>query len=223
MQIDSFIDSSIPKIRPTDYAKNVLYRMRSMNVQQLPVVNHESKYQGILPVRALNNEAIVSDDTVVSDLDLLYAENYAIISQHIFEILQKAQVGMDFIPVVNQAEEFVGTVSLFHVTKSLIKSYSIQQKGAVVELLISERNYSLAHLSALAESHYLKIIGLLVHYDQYKCRYTITLKLNNTEIKHYLKILERFDYHVTNSYTGEDIINNYDQKRLDLFLKYLQI
>ncbi len=221
MQIDNFIDTSIPRLRPTDHAEEALSRLEDVPMTQLPVIDEANQYQGILSEEVLYHATLL-DNPKIADMELLYPDNYALTRQHLFESLRLTKEGMDFIPVTDEFQTLMGVVPLSEIAKSLIKSYTIQQKGAVVVLIVAERDYSLAQLSRLAETHYLKIIGVLVDKNEKNHKLTITLKLNKIEVLHFIATLERFEYEIVGTYSEEEV-NIYDKKRLDLLLKYLEI
>jgi acetoin utilization protein AcuB len=97
------------------------------------------------------------------------------------------------------------------------------ERGAIVEIKIAQRDYSLAEVSRLIESNGVKIISSYYHTPQVGDVITdsyLTLKLNQSDIAASLATLERFGYNITGVY-AHDPIENIDQERLDSLLRYL--
>ncbi len=222
MQINDFIDVSIPAIRPTDHAEQALARLEDTALTQLPVINEKNQYKGIVSEEILYHATLLNNPPV-SEIPLLFSEDYALTHQHFMTGLRLTKEGMDFIPVTDEFQTLLGVVPLSQMAKSFAQTHTIQQEGAIVVLWIKERDYSLSQISRLAETHHIKILGILTDkLPDSSDKLSVTFKLDTNEVSHFVATLERFEYEIAGIYTQNEEMA-YDKKRLDLLFKYLEL
>jgi hypothetical protein len=101
---------------------------------------------------------------------------------------------------------------------------NITEKGAIIEISMLYRDYSLAEISRIVENNGMKILSAHYAGNQYSQENsaTLTLKLNQENMSALLATFERFGYQIEGVYQHE-AIDNIEQGRYDMLMKYLDI
>ena len=217
----TLINPMIPTLKPTDSVGKALEWIDEFGIKQMIVVD-SATYLGIISEDILLS---FSDDNMpLSDVILQYPNIHATANQHIFEILNiVSQNHLQIIAVLDAQGDFEGSISLPDLAEHFIKNFGAAEKGAIIVLKISERDYSLAEISRLIESNGTKILSSYYASGNYpESLYTsrLTLKLNRTDITPIIATLERFGYDIEEAHAN-DPVQSIDQQRLDLLLRYL--
>jgi acetoin utilization protein AcuB len=217
----TLINPMIPTLKLTDTVGKGLDWMNEFGVKQL-VVADAGRYLGIV---SEDHFLEYSDDSILlSDVILEYSTVYANSDQHLFEILNiVSQNKLQVLAVLSPQGDFEGSISLPDLMEHFVKSFGAEEKGAIIVLKISERDYSLAEVSRLIESNGTKILSCYYASGDFsESIYTsrLTLKLNRTDITPVIATLERFGYDVEEAHAN-DPVQSIDQQRLDLLLRYL--
>lgn len=102
--------------------------------------------------------------------------------------------------------------------------HNIAERGAIIELSMLYRDYSLAEVGRMVESNGIKILSAHYAGNQYSTKNPaiLTLKLNQENISALLATFERFGYQVEGVYQHQ-AIENIEQGRYDMLMKYLDI
>ena len=127
------------------------------------------------------------------------------------------------VAVLSDSGAFEGVIALEDTINAFAESTAVQEPGAILVLLMNQRDYSLAEISRLIEAENAKILSSTVNSDPKDISLLrVTLKLNKTEVSHITASLERFGYKIIGRFQEEDIKSN-DQERFDLLMRYLNI
>lgn len=216
-----FINPMLPVLKSTDTVGEVMDWMEEYRIGQLPVVN-EQEYRGL-----------ISHDTLIDadeDLPLLALQpEFGSISvsehQHLFEILSVTQKhDLQAVAVLDDEQKFSGTISVNELLNQFSKNLGTQEMGAVIEIAVENRSYSLAEISRLIESNDTKIISS--YYTSgtsgEDMKDILTLKLNRKDITHVVATLERYSYDIVGAYNF-DAIEAPDRERYDMLMRYLDM
>lgn len=166
-----------------------------------------------------------SDSVLISELSLKGTGAFLNVDAHWLDALAASAaspVGMiAIIDVFNGS--FLGSVLSNDLLYWISQSYAINQAGGILELLISERDYSLSQISRLVESNGIKIIySSVLTLVAEPNKLILVLKFNTIDISPVVATLERFGYLIYGRYYKIEN-KNIDQERLDILLKYLSI
>ncbi|MGM9507165.1 CBS domain-containing protein [Larkinella sp. GY13] len=220
MLASELIDPMIPALKPTDTVGQALDWMQEHRVGQLAIVDH-GQYKGLVNEDLLMD---VPDDThQLSEVMRLFEHLSVHESQHLYELLSLiTEHRLQVIAVVNDEQEFVGTVSAIELLKQFAQLLGVQEAGAILILSINERDYSMAEISRLVESNNVRIISSYFAGAAYGMpdKSRLTLKLNRKDITPVVATLERFGYSIEAAFANTPI-ESIDQGRLDLLLRYL--
>lgn len=214
------IDPMLPALKPTDTVGEALEWMQEHRIGQM-VLTDQTEYKGVLSEDLLMD--VADEDRVLADVMRLFEQVYVYENQHSLELLNLAlEHRLEVLAVLNEAKEFMGTVSVNELLKDFARELGITEPGAILILSLDERDYSLSEISRLIESNNVKIIGSYFSSAAYGMpdRSRLTLKLNRRDIGPVVSTLERFGYTVEAAFANAPI-ESIDQERLDLLLRYL--
>ena len=221
MLASSLINPMIPVLKLTDSVSMALDWMDEFNVKQLVVVD-SGIYQGIVSEDILFDITDSSDS--LSKIIIQHKDIFAADDQHPYELLRLVnQFGLQIIPVLHDDRTFAGSILIGDLIEHFVNELGVQEKGAVIVLKIAERSYSLSEISRLIESNGTKVLSS--YYSSGESynplnEAKLTLKLNKTHITPIIATLERFGYEIEEAHAN-DPIENVDQERLDMLLRYL--
>lgn len=221
MLASALINPMLPALKLTDTVSTALEWMSDYSTQQLAVVEEEV-YQGIVSEVLLLD---APDDTLpLADVIRQHTDVYATEHQHVYELLRLVnQYRLGVVPVVSEEGTFSGSILVSELLEHFADVLGVQEKGAVLVLKLSERDYSLSEVSRLIETNGTKVIssyytsaGTYENPDDAR----LTLKLNRTNINPIIATLERFGYDIEEAHAN-DPVESIDQERLDMLLRYL--
>lgn len=221
MHASDLIAEYIPALSPTSSIQEGLELMEEYKVLHLPVVD-EKQYKGVVHEDQLL-EAF-NPHEAVSLLHLKYPECFVYEHQHLYEVLKKlAENQLTIIPVLNKVDEFNGLITARDLLFEIGNSTGIQLKGAIVEILVNNKQFSLADLARIVESNGGHIIDFAI--DQLENEPTqllVTIKLAEGEVTRVISALERFEYVITSKYL-EPFTKDESYRNLEHFFKFLDI
>lgn len=221
MQASLLIDPMLPSLKPTDSVDKALEWMSEYSLQHLAVADN-NLYMGMVTEDSLH--AYDVSDLTIADVPLEYSDLFLSEGQHIFESIRLLNhYELSVIAILDHARFFAGVTTAHQIYQLFGEQFGALERGAIVEIKVAQRDYSLAEISRLIESNGVKVISSYYHSPQEGDVVTdsfLTLKLNQTDIAASLATLERFGYIITGVY-AHDPIENIDQERLDSLLRYL--
>jgi CBS domain-containing protein len=221
MLANELLNPLLPALKPTDSVEQALAWMDEYRVSQLVVVEEEA-YRGMV------SEEILLDadpDQLLAEIEPLFPETFAMPYQHLFELVRVARLHeWEVVPVVDEARQYVGGISRGQLLDAFAESLGTQEDGAVVVLVVEDRDYSLTEVSRLVESNEAKIISSYFTSGQYETDQPgrLTLKLNRRDINPVVATLERFGYAVEAIYASEPL-ETPDRERLDQLFRFLNL
>lgn len=215
------INHMIPPLKPTDNGHKAMIWMEELRMNQLPVVER-GVFRGFITEDIILEE---NDNTKsVVDYDLEGIQCVVTTDQHFYDVIKAAtDHELQMVAVVNSSGHFEGLIGLEDTINAFAESTAVQQPGAILVMLMNQRDYSLAEISRLVEGENARILSAAVNSDpKDQSLLRVTLKLNQTEVSHITASLERFGYKIIGRFQEEEIKSN-DQERYDLLMRYLNI
>ena len=145
-------------------------------------------------------------------------------STHFYEIITLAtDHDLTIIPVVNQLEEFIGSVNIHDTAVKLSKVFAGNIKGGVFVLKVDARNYSLSEISRLVETNNARVLSsFLEPHEEELDKLKVTVKVNIQDLTRILATFERFGYQVVAKYNDVEAYN-LASERLNMLFKFLEI
>lgn len=215
------INHMIPPLKPTDNGHKAMIWMEELRMNQLPVVE-----RGVF--RGFITEEIILEDNdntkSVLDYELEGIQCVVTTDQHFYDVIKAAtDHELQMVAVLNANGHFEGVIGLEDTINAFAESTAVQQPGAILVMIMNQRDYSLAEISRLVEGENARILSAAVNSDpKDQSLLRVTLKLNKTEVSHITASLERFGYRIIGRFQEEEIKSN-DQERYDLLMRYLNI
>lgn len=218
MIASEFISQNIPSLSPEKTSADAKAILEDYCLCHLPIVK-DSVLLGILPAEAINNE--LEQNKKLSEYKEDFILSWAHSQQHLMDIFK--QIGdkeLTVLPVVEQGNQYLGTIELATLLNHFANLYSFNEPGGIFTLTIPYRNYDLSEISRIVESNNSKILSLFTQIDQDAHTLTVTIKVNTQDLKNLQATFERYDYHI-NVHQSYDARADELKERYDLLMKYI--
>ena len=122
-----------------------------------------------------------------------------------------------------QKETSLGVVTLNDTLHAFADSFSSQESGGILIMLVDYRDYSLSEISRLVESNHAKILNVSVAHDPANPNnLQVTLKVNKTDLSRIVATFERFNYQIIAKFQPSEF-QDMDKERLDMLFKYIDM
>lgn len=214
------INYDIPTLKPSDKVGRAIALMHDNHVGQLAVVENE-QYLGMVEEDLLLGE---EEKTKLSDIFIDYSTVFVSADQHLYEILGIiTRHQLQTVAVLNNKHEYIGAIKATDSYKQFAELLGTYEQGAILEIQIKNRDYSLSEISRLIEAENTKVTGFYVSGSttDYENPLRLTIKLNRENVTTIIATLERFGYIVEATYATSTQYHHQD--RFDLLMKYLDI
>lgn len=215
------INHMIPPLKPTDDGHKAIVWMEELRMNQLPVIE-KGRFLGFVTEEIILEEN--DSKQPVNQYDLEGEQCFVTEHQHFYDVIKVAsEYELQLVAVLSETGMFQGVIALEDTISAFAESTAVQEPGAILVLLMNQRDYSLAEISRLIEAESVKILSSTVNSDpKDSAKLRVTLKLNKTEVSHITASLERFGYQIIGRFQEDEIKSN-DQERFDLLMRYLNI
>lgn len=219
MVAENLISTAVLPLRTSDTGKMALVSMENFNVRHLPIVN-DSQLLGV----------ISEDDILIHNinepigsyqLSLLHA--FVKKADHLYEVMRLlAEHQLTIVPVVDEAGNYIGMVSLEDVLNYFAKTAAFSDSGSIVVLEFQQHSYSLAEIARLVEAEGATILSTFVTSHPESSVVEVTLKINRQDIRNIIASFERFGYVINASFNEEEYLESL-QERYDALMNYLNV
>jgi predicted transcriptional regulator len=141
---------------------------------------------------------------------------------HLFEIIRLFAEHRLSTITLSLEDKFSGIITGYDLLDAY-KQSALSQTGAIIQMQMPSRNYSLAEISRLIESNDVKILHLFISsMNDDEGHIEISIKLNSVNIKNVLSTLERYQYQITGIFQAAEIDDSF-RTRFENLIKYLDI
>jgi len=220
MLLQQLLSPDMPTGAPSDNIDYISSLFFASKLQQLPMVD-DGRYLGLLEEKDL---LALQDEP-----EGLYEHSYenfrpAIsINAHPFEALRIIhQHGLSVLPVLNDEQEYAGSLTKEDLVSYLIENMGIDVTGGIIVLEMEPRNYSLSQVARICENEQVLILGAQVKTNVLTSKLELTIKTNTTDLSAVVQALERFEYTVLDTY-GDQKIENDIVDRYKLLMNYINM
>jgi CBS domain-containing protein len=220
MTSDQLITPKIPAVQVSDTGERALVLMHEVNFIQLPVLR-EKQFAGIVSIEDILQQKDLNK--TLAEYELRFRNAYVLLSDHLMQAIRVASENkLSVIPVLNANEnqEYSGAIASDHLLRSVGDWLQVRESGAIIELEMETRSYTLSELSRLAEDENLKILGLYTTATADPDKITLTIKLSSGDVASFLSVLERFGYEVKNVFSS-DSARDVSREHYDALIRYL--
>ena len=219
MLASQILYTGFPSLHLTDRVSLALQLMDEYDVQHLPVLS-EDHYVGLI---AKSDLLDVDEDQTIATTQDQFA-NLSIKGEEHFLVALKMAAEREFslVPVINEQTELLGVITLSKLIQQLSRFVGNEEKGGVIVLEISKRNYSFGEISRLVETNDALITQCNTFTEPESGLIIITLKVNKIEISAIVATFQRYDYAVR-YYFGEESYTNELKDNYNHLLAYLNV
>ena len=219
MLASQILHTGFPSLHLTDRVSLALQLMDEYDVQHLPVLSEEH-YVGLI---AKSDLLDVEEDQTIATIQDQFA-NLSIKGEEHFLVALKMAAEREFslVPVINEQSELLGVITLANLIQQLSRFVGNEEKGGVIVLEISKRNYSFGEISRLVETNDALITQCNTFTEPETGLIIITLKVNKIEISAIVATFQRYDYAVR-YYFGEESYTNELKDNYNHLLAYLNV
>lgn len=213
------ISDVVTALKTSDSGTQALSWMEIFRLRHLPIVNQRD-FLGLI------SDADIYDlndpDLPVGDHNLSLQKPFVKEDQHIYEVIELiSRLELTLVPVLNSDMHYLGVITQEDLTRKFAHFSAMQQPGGIIELEMTQHDYSLSEISQIVESNNGRILSLYVANADDGRRLRVTLKLNLTDMTSVLATFGRYNYTVVSSHMNDDELDEFYQDRFDSFLKYL--
>jgi len=214
------ISDTIIPLKTSDTGNTALKWMDENKVSHLPIVNNDN-YVGLISEKdilelnnyeePIGNHHLSLDKASVKEL------------QHIYEIIELFEKhSLSLVPVVDNHENYLGSITLASLLSYLSNSFSINSPGGVIVLEMSENDYSLTEIANIVESNDAKILSCFIGNHSDSTLIEVIIKINKTEMDAIIQTFTRYEY-IVKAIFGEDGDVEDLKERYDSLMNYLNI
>ncbi|MEI8201514.1 MAG: CBS domain-containing protein [Bacteroidota bacterium] len=220
MQAIDLITEEMLTLKTSDTGNAALSFMDDLKVSHLPIIN-EMELLGLVSESDIY-EANAFEESI-GGINLKNKNICITHDQHIFDIIAiMHQHQLSLLPVVDDKNNYLGSITLTKCLDAFALLTSADQKGGVIILEINQNDYNLTEISNIVESNDLKILSLFFTSHSDSTKIEVTLKLNRNELGAVLQTFNRYNYQITASYASEED-TDYLKERYDSLMNYLNI
>ena len=151
------ISSSITTISTDTHGIEALKYMEEIKVTHLPIVEKQ-KYFGVIS----EHEILDWENTNELIKDHIYnlAKPHVFGTQHLFDIIKELEENnLSIVPVLNEKNEYLGSISNRKMLYTIAKSSSVKSIGSIIVLEINQNDYMLSEIARIIESNNTKILS----------------------------------------------------------------
>jgi predicted transcriptional regulator len=219
MLASQILHTGFPSLHLEDRVSLALQLMDEYNVQHLPVLSQEH-YVGLI---AKSDLLDVDEDQTIATIQDQFA-NLSIKGEEHFLVALKmaADREVSLVAVINEQSELLGVITLSNLIQQLSHFVGNEDKGGLIVLEISKRNYSFGEISRLVETNDALITQCNTFTEPESGLIIITLKVNKIEVSAIVATFQRYDYAVR-YYFGEESYTNELKDNYNHLLAYLNV
>ncbi|GAB4449881.1 MAG: hypothetical protein OHK0036_07570 [Bacteroidia bacterium] len=219
MIVQEFISNDIPPLHSNDTLSKALEWMAQFKVSDLPIVD-KKKYIGLISESDILDYNKLDEKIAQSKIHL--EKPFVYIHQHIYELFRlMTKHNITVMPVLNEKDEYTGSISAKGIVQNLSKITSLQSTGGIIVLNVPFKDYSAVQIANIIEGNDAKILSMYVE-SLNNDWLEITIKVNVDDVSRILQTFYRYNYQVKTVYQSSE--SEIDLKRrLDEFWHFLNI
>lgn len=214
------VSQSLPVLHLNDKVYQALQLMNDNQVTHLAVVDGDV-YSGLLSEDDLLQAE--NDHEMLSKLEQSFFNVSVKEEEHFLKAIQlAAENGLSIVPVVNDEQELVGTVSYNELLRHASSFMSLNEPGALIVLEMPGNQYSFNEISKLVETNDAQITQLNTSNDPETGLMQVTIRINKPEVSDIIATFQRYEYNVK-YFFGEEQYANELRSNYDNLMNYLRI
>lgn len=220
MRVIELTTKEISPLNLMDECKKALGMMENIEVHHLPVVE-EGKYIGLI------SQTDLLDFETTCTIKEIFSPNSKEISvqgkEHFFEVISLMyEHKLSIIPVVDNNNNYCGTISQEKILFAFAKSLSFVDPGSIIVLKVERKDYSLAEVAQIIESEGGAILMTFIRNSSDSKYVFVTVKINKNNLDIIKRSFERHEYEIEATFLEEDYEDVLKERYNDL-MNYLNV
>jgi acetoin utilization protein AcuB len=215
----NYINHTIPFLKPTDSVEQALEILQEFKLNAMVLVT-ENKVQAIVTEQTIMD---LPEEMELKNIPFFQKEEHVFEENTpFFEVLKLvSQIDKDVFPIVDLAQNYLGTVTKLDLYQKLVDGLSLNAEGGIIEIKLKDDSYSFSEIARLIEQEHAHILSMFMFTNDADEK-SILMKLDAPQISYIVHSLERFGYEVLSYYSTEQV-GSLEKDRFDLLMKYLNI
>lgn len=221
MVVSQIISAQLRPLHPHQQVAEAIASMHAQQVHELPVVAEDQ-----LTLLGLATEALLMDCAPAMPIQDLLQElpkTAVSVQSHLFDVLKVYQENqLSVIPVLDEAEHYVGSVTMQTLLEGLAKLMNVQEPGAIIQLQMPTHDYMLSDIARLAEVNDVRILDVCTIYDGIHDMINVFLKTNRMDVNALVATFSRYHYQVVQIYAQESAMDSL-RDNYDMLMNYINM
>jgi len=214
------ISDTVMPLQTSDTGITALNWMEEFKVSHLPIVNNND-FLGLISEKDIYELNHYEEPLGNHALSLI--NPYVYESQHVYEVIRQVhEQKLTLIPVINEKNHYVGSITLQCLTKYFARLAAVDNPGGIIVLEMGIRDFTLSEIARIVESNDALILSLYVMTLPDSMKMQVTIKVNRMDIASLISTFNRYNYTIKASFFETD----YDQTlhdRYDSLMRFLDI
>lgn len=213
------ITEGVLPLHPDDEGSTALVWMDELKVFQLPVVN-DGKYTGLVSEKDIYSMQDVHQK--IGEMKLPLQRFFAFEHQHLIEVIKIIALNkLTLLPVIDEKEQYLGSVISYDLLTNLAAISAVDNPGAIIVIEVGRMDYMLSEIARIIESNDAKILCLYITAPAESTLIEITIKINKLDIQPILQTFNRYNYIIKASFSEDKDYYDDLRDRYDSLMKYL--
>lgn len=215
---DIIVDE-FPFLSLNDNGNRALDIMENYMVSHLVIVDNNTVI-GIISMDDIYNYELF--DTKISKLKNPLIRSFVYYSQHIFNVLKVISIfKLTVVPVVNDQEKYIGTITQSSLLQSLSNILSIKEEGFLFLFTMNIVDFSATEICNLVEKNESKILHLYIDNNSNTSQINVYLKIQTKDPEAVQQSFDRYNYDYKLLTKSDGEYDDLYKERFDNFLNYL--
>lgn len=220
MNISEIPSTVVPVLKPGDQVDFAIDRMMESRLFDLPVVNEEGSFMGLLSYEVLEEMEV---DAFIETSRNEW-ESWSVLSNEpVLKLLNLLKEGQfTCAAVTDEAGQFQYAIQIHDLVEWMASQSMLSQPGGILTLQVGVNNYSLSEIARIAESNNASIVNLRISELDTADQMHVHLKFNLVDLTHVMATFERFGYHIV-SFHHQSHLDDFYTERYDALMRFLDI
>jgi len=221
MILENLIENDIETLKKSDTLIKGLSLMDEYYVDVLPVIERQ-KYLGLISINDIDGFDSLQD-TISEHIHSL--NNFCLIKDASFFNALKlfSNAEFDILPIVDNKNYYKGYITARSLLEYTIFNLGLNTDGAILELELNKKDYSLSAIAHIVESNDAILIGSFLKQSLNPNKVNLTLKLNKKNISSVILSFETNNITIVNSLNLSKSEEDNYKDRLDSLMSFLDI
>ncbi len=219
MIVKDFTNNNLPLLTGTDTAEKALQVMKEFRLENILVTINDQ-----IGVVSYDNISLLPITTLLQSTSTFQHRITISTHDHIWEALRAFQQhDTCVLPVIDSKKKYVGGLSIWEISQRLYDIFPINNGGAILQMEIPYRNYSLSELANIIEGTNCKVTMLTVFPIKDSNNISLVFSIDKNDATETIQALDRHGYTVDSWFMNKGKIDSMMEERYSAFMKYINI